>query len=174
MPQRLRNELIKITSANNGQFVDVYTPSVIDGYQLDGMIQEFFLTVELKSINALSDIPLPEGSGLMTREEVQADFRTKAQTSPSKIVSLYYEKNGFTVPCTAIQCFRQDPFYQEELLQYISSKGRLGIEKGVKIKARVEDFGSGLLGAGDVVSFFLVAEESKILDVIDYKGSFNL
>lgn len=174
MPQKLRNELVKITSSNNNQFVDVYTPSTIDGHALDGAIVEFFLTVELKSIAALIEPPLPEGSGLMTREELQQDFRAKTTDAPSKVISFYYEKNGVSIPATAVQCFRQDPFYQEEMLQYISSKNRLGIQNGVKIKARVEDFGSGLLASGDVISIFLVIEESKLLEITDYKQLFEV
>lgn len=166
MPLRLINVAKVLTSAQNNQMLELYTPSIIDGHQLDGVIWDFFVHIEFKSITELGEIPLPDGSGLMTKEELRADFKTRTENSPAKVLSLYYEVNGVTVPATKVLCYRQDPSYQEEMLQYLTTKSKVGLAFGTKLKATIEPFNNGgLLGDGDIVSFWLVIEETKNLDV---------
>lgn len=164
MPEKLRNIGKILTQANNGQETLIYTPGMIGGYQTDAVIYDFFATFKIQSITELPYIPKPVGSVMMTVEELDADFEERTQSSPSKILSIDFEVDGLTVNGTEILVYRRSPSYKENLLELLTTQSKLGIQYGAKIKASVKDFGSGLLGANDSISFWLVLEESKILD----------
>ena len=164
MPQKLRNIPKILTQANNGQELLIYTPDLIDGYQADAIIYDFFATFKIQSIAELPYIAKPEGSTLMTPEEIDADFEERTKNAPSKILSIDFEVDGVTVNGTEILFYRRSPAYKENLIELLTTQGKIGLQYGAKIKASIKDFGSGLLSGGDVVSFWLMAEEVKNLD----------
>ncbi|MFB2833485.1 hypothetical protein [Floridanema evergladense] len=161
MPQKIINIPKIITSANNNQYVDIYTPAMIDGYQCDAIIYDFFVTFDLKSIDELPYVPKPEGGALWTKEELDRDFNERTSDSPSKIFSIYYEVGSITITATSILCYRQSPNYTESMMQYLTTQGKLGIAFGTKIKVRIEANNSGLLGNNDTISLWIMGEEIK-------------
>lgn len=175
MPQKIRNEGVEITSLHNNNYVEIYTPSTIGDYLCDGTVYDFFVTIELPSVDQLPDLVAPEGMGLMSKEEIEQDFANRTATSPAKTLSIYYElPTGLLIPARKILCYSRLPSYTVELIQFLTTKGKIGIANGVKIKIRIEDFNSGLLGEGDKISVWLVAEDYLDVDVETLVNKFGV
>jgi hypothetical protein len=159
MVYRLINEG-KILNAST-QSIDLFTPSTIDGYSCDGGLFDIFVTVELKSITELPYISKPDGSTLMTMEELDADFNDRTSNAPAKCLTIEYRRNNVVFPGTKILIYRREPSFTENLKQYLTTQNKLGIAFGTTIRARMENYNSGLLSGADTLSFWLIGEEGK-------------
>jgi len=164
MPNKLRNIAKILTSADNGNEIVLYSPGLVEGYQCDALIWDFFACFSISSIAELPYIPLPVGGALMTPEESDADFEERTKNSPAKILDIGIERDGITVPGAQILFYRRSPSYKEELVRFLTKETKLGIEFGTKIKCSIKDWNSGLLGPGDSISIWMVAEEIRFLD----------
>lgn len=150
-----------LTSSNNGNFLEIYTPSG----NTNADIIDFFVTITLPSIEAIPQVLKPEGIELMSESEQDKAWQEATKDAPKKILKISYQTGNEIIKATEFVIMRANPSYTENLIPYLTANNTLHIPNGCKILATVTDFGSGLLGSGDSLEFRLIGKEEYQPDI---------
>ena len=167
--QKSTQILGRLTWADGGDIKTIYEPGYISSFDLVASTRFYGYVTDFRckiNINSLDEQELPEISIGDSRTARVNAVRDMEWRSPRKQLDILLRnpKGGGWLDVASISLLNRDPFYQVNLLQYLSDNVAFAVANDSAIGVRIVNVGYGLLGAQDDVTFWgSVKEELNVI-----------
>jgi hypothetical protein len=161
--QRSVNILKTLTESTSNNLIEVYRPGYVNRVDRVQSLRYYGLLTALTlkiDINSMPETQIPDLDVTSSKVERMTAIRDMEWKSPRKQIDFYMRTS--TSPLThivSISLLNRLPYYQVNLLQYLSNNGLLEIGNDCIIYARITDVGYGLLRSSDSVVIWGSAKE---------------
>lgn len=167
--QKSTQILDRLTSTDGGNIKTIYEPGYISAFDLVASTRFYGYITDLRckiNIKSLEEQELPEISIGDSRTARVNAVRDMEWRSPRKQLDILLRsaKSGDWFDVASISLLNRDPFYQVNLLQYLSDNVAFAVANDSAIGVRIVNVGYGLLTQQDEVTFWgSVKEELNIV-----------
>lgn len=160
---------ITIDSTNAGDFVQLYSPGVKNGVELDGYVTDFLCQAQIRSVAEM--IPPVSSDPLASEQQIDNERYAYAATHPGKKLDVYVSTGGdvntrkkkFSLPI-----WNRNPQFEISLLDRVTENQAAIIQHGITFWAKIESYNSSAgLAAGDSISFWIAGYEEAQIDITD-------
>lgn len=162
------NILAEINADNTTEAIDIYTPGILNPYDLvagvkySGFITSLRLIIDIKSV---TEFILPEADPLDSDEKQRIEIQEALLDTPRKCICLYM-RNASTKPILLAEIWlvNRNPYYFIKLMKYLTDANTADIAPDTVITVQMKNIGYGLLQDTDRVSIIGTAvEEASLL-----------
>lgn len=162
------NILVEINAENTTEASDIYTPGILNPYDLVAGIKYFAFITSLRmiiDIKSISEFILPEVDTLDSDEKQRLKIQSELLVTPRKCLCLYMRtSSNKPVMLAEIWLTNRSPYYFTNLLNYLSNASTADIAPDTVITIQMKDIGYGLLQDKDRVGIIGSAvEEASLL-----------
>lgn len=167
--QRSVQILERLTTSDQGSVKTVYEPGYVSPFDLVASTRFYGFITDLRckvDIKSLDEQALPNISIGDSRTERVTAVRDMEWKNPRKQLNLLLRnpKAGDWINVASISLLNREPYYQVNLLQYLSDNVAFAVANDSAIGVQIENVGYGLLSTNDEVTIWgSVKEELSIV-----------